>query len=209
MLGRCGSAPHLLILQLLREAACSPLPARPMDSTTEHAPDIRRWLPAAYFLGFVLFASPVLETFGALWPPHFDAATWRYGAVGIFLSSVGSAPLGLLCMLVAAVVLRHQLALRLIGIAAILMTLFVLTVCGAFALDVIQVRSIVRPAVQGGFDLAAAKAVLMGLVVMVTCILIAVAAFKAAAPGAGHRSPRRGRSSKTDQLVGAPDGPLE
>ena len=94
---------------------------------------------------------------------------------GIFLSAVGAAPLGLLIALAAAIPLGHRVILRTVGVLAIILTLLVLIVCGAFALDVLQVRSIVRPEVRGGFDVSAAKAVLMGLVVMVTSILIAIA----------------------------------
>lgn len=175
------------------------------DLTSTRAPDIRRWLPAAYLVGLCLVVAPLLQTLGSLWPPHFDEATWRYGAVGIFLSAVGAAPLGLLIALGAAVVLGHRFILRTVGVLSIILTLLVLIVCGAFALDVLQVRSIVRPEVRGGFDLSAAKAVLMGLVVMVTSILIAIAAFRAATPEF-RRSRRR---NAADLLVAQPDGPME
>ena len=63
-------------------------------------------------------------------------------------------------------------------------------VCGAFALDVVQVRSIVRPQVRGGFDLAAAKAIFTGLITMATSVLVSVAAFRSATPSSSRR---RGR----------------
>ena len=59
------------------------------DSTDREplpAPDIHRWLPATYLVGLCLFLAPLIQTLGSLWPPHFGEATWRYGAVGIFLS---------------------------------------------------------------------------------------------------------------------------
>ena len=150
--------------------------------------------------------APLLQTLGSLWPPHFDEAPWRYGAVGIFLSAVGAAPLGLLIALAAAIPLGHRVILRTVGVLAIILTLLVLIVCGAFALDVLQVRSIVRPEVRGGFDVSAAKAVLMGLVVMVTSILIAIASFRTAAPE-GTR--RRARRDGADLVVARADGPME
>jgi hypothetical protein len=78
-------------------------------------------------------------------------------------------------------------------------------VCGAFALDVLQVRSIVRPAVRGGFDLTAVKAVFTGLIVMVTLVLISIAAFRNVIP---EPSRRRGRR-QPDLVVARADGPLE
>jgi hypothetical protein len=179
--------------------------ADPIDVVTDPAPDIRRWLPAVYLLALCLCVAPLLQTLGSLWPPHFDEATWRYGAVGIFLSAVGAAPLGLLIALGAAVPLGHRVILRTVGVLAIILTLLVLIVCGAFALDVLQVRSIVRPEVRGGFDLGAAKAVFMALVVMVTSILIAIASFRTASPEPRRRTRRNG----ADLIVAQAEGPLE
>lgn len=181
-----------------------------MADSTDHeplpAPDIRRWLPATYLLGLCLFVAPIIQTLGSLWPPQFDEPTWRYGAVGIFLSASGAASLGLLIVLAAAMAMGHRVMLRVAGILAILLTLVLLIICGAFALDVVQVRNVVRTQVRGGFDISAAKAVLMALVVMVTSIFIAIAAFRAAAPEGGRRRNRKGHA---DLVVAQADGPLE
>jgi hypothetical protein len=162
-----------------------------MADATAETPDIRRWLPATYLVALCFVLAPFIQTVGSLWPMRLSEATWRYGAVGIFLSSVGAASIGLLIALAAAVFLGHRVMLRAIGILAIALTLFVLMVCGAFALDVVQVRSIVRTQVRGGFDLAAAKAIFTGLITMATSILVSVAAFRAAAPASSRR---RGRA---------------
>ena len=179
------------------------------DSTDREplpAPDIYRWLPATYLVGLCLFLAPLIQTLGSLWPPHFGEATWRYGAIGIFLSASGAAGLGLLIVLAVAMAMGHRVMLRVAGILAILLTLILLIVCGAFALDVVQVRGIVRAQVRGGFDMSAAKAVLMALVVMVASIFIAIAAFRAAAPEGSRRRSRRGRP---DLVVAQADAPLE
>ena len=181
-----------------------------MADSTDHeplpVPDIRRWLPATYLVGLCLFLAPLIQTLGSLWPPDFGEATWRYGAIGIFLSASGAAALGLLIVVAAAMAMGHRTMLRVVGILAILLTLVLLIVCGAFALDVVQVRTIVRAQVKGGFDMTAAKAVLMALVVMVTSILIAIAAFRAAAPEGSRRRSRRGRPVL---VVAQADVPLE
>lgn len=176
-----------------------------MADPIERVPDIRRWLPAGYLVGLCLCLAPLIQTLGSLWPPRFDEATWRYGAVGIFLSSVGAAPLGLLIILGVALALGHRAVVQAVGVLGIVLTLLVLMVCGAFALDVLQVRSIVRPAVRGGFDLTAAKAVFTGLIVMLTSVLISIAAFRNVLP---EPSRRRGRR-QPDLVVARADGPLK
>ena len=176
-----------------------------MADPIERAPDIRRWLPAGYLVGLCLCLAPLIQTLGSLWPPRLDEATWRYGAVGIFLSSVGAAPLGLLIILAVALALGHRVVVQAVGVLGIVLTLLVLMVCGAFALDVLQVRSIVRPDVRGGFDLTAAKAVFMGLLVMLTSVLISIAAFRNVM---GEPSRRRGRR-QPDLVVARANGPVE
>jgi hypothetical protein len=95
-----------------------------MADPIERAPDIRRWLPACYLLGLCLCLAPLIQTLGSLWPPRFDEATWRYGAVGIFLSSVGAAPLGLLIILAVALALGHRTVVQVVGVLGIVLTLW-------------------------------------------------------------------------------------
>ena len=104
-----------------------------MADATAETPDIRRWLPATYLVALCFVLAPFIQTVGSLWPMRLSEATWRYGAVGIFLSAVGAASIGLLIALAAAVFLGQRVMLRAIGILAIALTLFVLMVCGAFA----------------------------------------------------------------------------
>jgi hypothetical protein len=59
--------------------------------------------------------------------------------------------------------------------------------------------------VRGGFDLTAAKAVFMGLLVMLTSVLISIAAFRNVM---AEPSRRRGRR-QPDLVVARADGPLE
>lgn len=179
-------------------------------SPHDHAPDVRRWLPAVYAIAVIYCLVPFIETFGALWPPQFDSPTWRYGAVGIFLTYVPSIPLGLIIASGVARALGHRPVLRAIGVASILLALVVVVVIGSFALDVVQVRTIVRDAVKGGFDVAAGKAALMGLIVMVTAVLLAISSFRAAAGDAGgRRSTKRHASRSPDLVVGKPTKPVE
>lgn len=201
MLGRRSLAPHLL--------ASHSHAAEPMTSPAyDEAPAVRRWLPAVYCVGAIYCVVPFIETLGALWPPQLDSATWRYGAVGIFLSYVASIPLGLLIATVVARIMGHRVALRIIGAISILLAVLILVVVGAFALDVVQVRTIVRENVKGGFDLASAKAALMGLLVMVASILLAISSFRGAAKPSNTR--RQSRNARTTGLVvGEPSSPLE
>ncbi len=179
-----------------------------MPATPERAFDVRRWLPGLYLVGAIYCLMPFIETLGALWPPHPDSAAWRFGAAGIFLSFAASVPLGLLIATAAARVLEHRLALRLIGVISILVAVLLLMIIGAFALDVVQVRSIIKPNVKGGFDVASVKAAMMGLMIMVTMILLAISSFRAAAGEHGARRTTR-RDRAPDLVVGKPSGPVE
>ncbi len=172
-----------------------------MPSPYKPSPDVRRWLPALYPLALVLCVVPFAETAAGLWPANVDSPAWRFGAVGIFLSFFGSTLLGLLMAVATAHALGHRIASRVLGVVAALLALFLVIICGSFALDVLQVRTIVRLQARRGFELTSAKAMVMGLMSLVTLVLTAIAAFGSAAVDkdrARRRAPRTG-----DLVVGA------
>ena len=89
--------------------------------------------------------------------------------------------------------------------SSIICTLFMLMLCAAFALDTLQVRSFVRAEAKHGFELAAAKAMILALVVIVAFVMLAVAGFKAASSGARERH----RKHRGEGLIVGADGPME
>lgn len=170
-----------------------PPPGHLMPSTSDAVPNVRRWLPALYPLAIVLCLVPFIEAVSGLWPPQLGSPTWRFGAAGLFLSFISSSVLAVLIIIAVAHALGHRGIARAMGVVSVLFALWMVVLCAAFTLDTLQVRTIVRSAAQHGFQLAAAKAMITALVVIVAFIALAIAGFKTSGvPGGNPRSKRRG-----------------
>ena len=160
----------------------------------------RQLLHAGYAIGLVLVFLPILETFGALWPPRPDVTGWRFGATGIFFTFLAMAPLGLLLALAVGSVLRHRIALRALAFFSLLFALLIAILFGSFSLDFIQVRPMIQPRVRGGFDMAAVKATLSAIFSLVSCMILAVAGLREARDLA-VRQARRPRPDRAEDVV--------
>jgi hypothetical protein len=181
----------------------------PAPRAAAPVPDFRRWLPALYPLACILCLVPFVEAVSGLWPAQFDSAAWRFGAAGLFVSFVSSSVLAVLIALCVAHTLRHRAVARMTGLVSVLFALCMLMLCAAFALDTLQVRALVRASAKHGFDLAAGKAMVLALIVIVAFVMLAVAGFKSAAmPAGAHARHRRQRGDGL--IVGSePHGPAE
>jgi len=160
----------------------------------------RQLLLAGYAIGLVLVFLPVLETFGALWPPRPDVSGWRFGATGIFFTFLMMAPLGLLLALAVGSILKHRIALRALAFFALVFALLIAILFGSFSLDFIQVRPMIQARVRGGFDMAAVKATLSAIFSLVSCMILAVAGFREARD-LSVRQARRTRPDRAEDVV--------
>lgn len=121
-------------------------------------PGIRRFAVAGYLVALVLVLFPFVDVSVATWPPRISEAAWRFGAAGLLSRVLITPMLGLLLASLLALLLEQRRTLRvfsvLSGVAALVLTGLVVL----FVLDVLEMRTQVRPEAKAGFDAASLAA---------------------------------------------------
>ncbi|MBA2671446.1 MAG: hypothetical protein H0U67_13830 [Gemmatimonadetes bacterium] len=119
-----------------------------------------RWnlLPAFYALGGMLILIPAIELIITSWPAQPALLNWRFGLLGLIANSLLFPSIGLGILLLTAERSGHRGALLGLGTAGVAGCLFLITGLGTFALDVVQLRSLVAGPARVGYDAVVAKA---------------------------------------------------
>lgn len=140
---------------------------------------LRRLSVAAYVVAAVFLLSPLIDVATNIYPTDLGSMQWRFGAFGILSNYLISAVFGLLLASLVAALSGHRLVLRacaaLDGLTALV--LFGLTLL--FALDVLQLRSTVRPEATEMFRIGALKASFKVALVAVALLLMGIGSFRA------------------------------
>jgi hypothetical protein len=156
----------------------------------------RRLVSTAYWVAFIMAAVALADVLGRVLPPRFGDTTWRLGTVGIATLSLPTLLLALLIASLTAWYLQHRLVLR--GLAVLGMTGAVLLLAAVpfFALDLLELRSVVAPEARASFHVAMGRAGLTVLAAAAAAAWIAVAAWRA------------GRTSRSEVRSKAAPAPL-
>ena len=152
-------------------------PLLPMSDSfrlTDNAPS-RRLL---YTGALLLIVIPFLQAGQQLWPLQLSDIRWRFGAANA-LSSVLLLPfLGLMIVTLTARATENK---RVSGAVGIVAALFVIGLVGSlflFALDALQLKSIVTSQMMNPFQTTSLRVVLVTLVFMASFSMLMVSAFK-------------------------------
>jgi hypothetical protein len=157
---------------------------------------------SGYLILALAAAFPLLEVGAALWPAHFESATWRFGAAGLMSNYTMGASIELFLLVVLALFAnQRRMLLTLSTIAAVIA---VLMFGGAvmFVLDAVQTRAKVTPAALNRFDITVVGA--LGKMVLFSLAngLLARGAFRGAS---GERVGGRARGAVTPIVVSQPN----
>ena len=101
---------------------------------------------AGYLILFLSASFPLLELAATLWPPHFESATWRFGASGLVSNYVMGATIELFLLVVLALFSSQRRMLLVLGTISAVLTVLLLGGSVAFVLDAVQTRAKVTPA---------------------------------------------------------------
>jgi hypothetical protein len=168
-------------------------------------PDVRPLAPLAlptYLVALMLAILPLMELGSAIGSFLPGDLRWRFGAVGLVSGSIAGVVLGLFLAVVAAHLLQHRWALRVLSIAAGIAAFLFLCLIALFTLDALQVRGQVQPQALRSFAIASFRALLSLGVGFVVTTAIAYTGSRLAF-GREKRA-RAASSSETSLLVGRP-----
>lgn len=116
--------------------------ASSFDSTNER---FEAFAPALFVVGAMLAVLPFTEVMLGVYPFRADNVMWRFGAVGILSSGLGSFPVGVLLLLAGAWLKGSRALMRTVAIISVLFCAILLLLSPLFALDSIQVLNRVKP----------------------------------------------------------------
>lgn len=153
------------------------LPISPPPVLSEET--LSRYVRALYPVGLLLVTVPVVDLVLRSLPPQFGTLQWRFATVGLLLGNYGTLILGAALVGLTAALLGERGVLRAVGIGALVMAVFTLAVLVLFALDALQLRGLVAPAVKRQVGLSAAGAAVTGLLGAATWFLVGRAAMNA------------------------------
>lgn len=159
---------------------------------------------ALYALAAMFVIVPLNEMGARLgWQATPGALNWRTGAVGLFSSGLLTPASGLVIALVTAFIFEHRWVQRVMMGLSGLTALALFVLLAAFALDALQLRGAINPAMQRAYLVAVAKAMLNIAVVATTLGIACLASFLAGRKSAReHAAKRRGETADTPVVMG-------
>jgi len=141
---------------------------------------LRRLRVPGYVVASLIILVPVIESIAGAWPFQIGGAAWRLTAIGTAAGVVGTPILGLFLMLILATMSGQRGVLWLISSSCILGGALCLAGSGVFALDAVQLRSQVRIAVAGRYNIASAWTVVKLWLSSATLLVLGVSSYQTA-----------------------------
>jgi hypothetical protein len=163
----------------------------------------RRLAVPCYIVAVAFMVLPVLDQLMQLVPRvHIHDAGWRFGALGL-LSNILLLPLlGMTLAFAISAIFEHRTWQRVLSIVAVVGIVLIVVAIGMFALDAIQVRSLMRAERLSSWTLATLTATAKYLLAAVTLAFFAKAGFAASTP---RKTPAKDRAAGL--IVGRPTKP--
>ena len=140
----------------------------------------RTLISGGYAVAIMLLVVPIADSILATWPPAPSSIQWRFGMLGLLGNSLSYPVLAMLMAALTARFLEQRRVLATLGVLGALAAVFLLVGVGFFALDTLQLRSVVRPTMQRPFLAAAVKSGTIFVVAAAIFAWLSLGAYRAA-----------------------------
>lgn len=160
--------------------------------------NVQRYAKGLYPIGFLLLTVPLVDVALRAMPPQFGTLQWRFATVGLALGNMGTMVLGAGLLGLVAAIRENRKFLRVLGFAALVVAAILLAVVVLFALDALQMRGLVQPALKRQVLLSSAGAAFTASFGILAFALLGRAALGASRPA---RSAATRRSAAGSPLV--------
>jgi len=145
--------------------------------------ELRRFAAPSYIAAASLILFPIFDQLMQLVPTaKLHDARWRFGAVGLMSNLFVLTIAGLLIAFLMSAALEHRVFQRVMAVLCAAAALALIMATGLFALDAIQVRSLMRPEAWSSWGVATLTAVGKFAVAIVALAWFAVAGFRSSKP---------------------------
>jgi FlaA1/EpsC-like NDP-sugar epimerase len=161
------------------------------------ASPLTRFAAPLYLTAALFVTMPIVDAITNVYPFNLGASTWRYGAIGAAANYLISVVFGALLLVLTAAHNQHTRTMRAGAIGSLVGAVLLVLMAGEFALDVLQLRSVVPPEDMRAYVVGATKAELKFLLSAAALAAIGLVAWKA-----GRRS-GSGRRDTPTPLVGS------
>lgn len=145
-------ATETVLTRRIRSNNVTPAPDRPVRT------GVGRFIKAGYAVGALFFFVPMFDIFTAALPIAPGIISWRYGAIGAAANYLISMVFGLFVCVVVAAAAEEKGALKFWSVLTIASGVFLAVLSMEFALDFLQLRSVVRPEAVFAFRVGFGKA---------------------------------------------------
>lgn len=134
----------------------------------------RKLATPAYIVAVAFMVLPVFDQMMQLAPTlALHNARWRYGALGMMSNMLLLPLLGMTLAFALSAVFEHRRWQRVLSIVAVVGAVFVVVAMGVFALDAIEVRSLMRKEMLSSWSVATLTAVGKYILAAVTLVAFA------------------------------------
>lgn len=171
-----------------------------------HAMQPRSIAWSAYAVAAALILFPLGDALLTLYPWNAGEARWRFGAAGVLANALLLPLAGLLIALLTAWATENRIFARVIGFLAAFAGVGWVAALILFALDALQTRAMVNPAMLASFNAAAIGGGVKGLILAAILGVIGVAGMQA---GRGARRKAEGHAAGMYSIVAPGSRPVE
>lgn len=154
------------------------------------SPQARRLLPLLYLAALLIFLDQALDILGGVWPLHLDLTNWRVGTFGVILSRLEFIALADALAVATALFLDQRKVLAFLAIVHLLTAIAIVAGTGLFALDVLQLRRLMRPERVRQLDLAAVRTIALAGASSLACLIFSIAVWRTRQRQAKAQAPR-------------------
>lgn len=168
-------------------------------------------VPGYVILGIAMVL-PMLDLLVSVMPLRPSTVVWRFGAVGLYSSAIGTPLLILFFIYVLAHLSGDRKVRIVVGVISALIAVSLVAAAGAFILDALQMRQRIQPAAQTRFMTASVQAMLKLALQGLAALVLAVSVFRSSkaaklAPAARTESGRSGSPLLVGRSAGRPSVP--
>jgi hypothetical protein len=141
---------------------------------------LRRLRFPGYGVAVLLIVLPLAEAVVGAWPPHPNDPFWRITAATLTIGAAVPMLLVLFLVLAIGTVMRDQPAVWLVAILCALATLCCIVGAGFFALDMLEVKTQVKPSMESRFALSSTWSLVKIVVAAAGAVMLGVSAWRTA-----------------------------
>jgi len=142
------------------------------------SPQARRLLPLLYLAALLIFFDQALDILGGVWPLHPDLTNWRVGTFGVVLARLEFLALADALAIATALFLDHRKVLAVLAAVHLVIGIGLVAGLALFALDVLQLRRVMKPERVRQLDLAAVRTIALGGATALACFIFPIAVWR-------------------------------